>query len=447
MLVSKCPLVTVVVGAQWGDEGKGKLVHRLARLYRWVIRYQGGENAGHTVKTDGQTYRFRLLPSGILYSHLTAVLGRGMVVNPISLAAEVGELKAQNAFRGRLIVDRGIHLVLKAHQLQDEYSEAAKSENGLAVGTTRRGIGPTYADRHFRVGLRASDLLLPREELYRVFCDIIIRKNTLFAEYYQQPTVDADQSWAEFEPAIEAVAPYIADAVSLVMTAKEKHEPILCEGAQGVLLDLDYGTYPYVTSSHPGVSGALSGTGINWTDIKRVIGVTKAYATRVGNGPFPTEELGPVGDLLRERGAEYGTVTRRPRRCGWLDLPLLRYACEVAGITEWAVTKVDVLDELPEVRFCRLYRWADWESSDPRGCLTTWPDMDQLARYEPSYSRFPGWLCNTAQCRLPSDLPEELVNYLKHIEVATGRPVTWVSVGPDTDAIVEVQPAAQAVAP
>ena len=247
--------------------------------------------------------------------------------------------------------------------------------------------------------------------------------------------------WAEFEPVIELVAPYISDAVALVILAKERGERILCEGAQGVLLDLDYGTYPYVTSSHPGPAGALSGTGINWTDVAKVIGVTKAYCTRVGNGPFPTEEGGPIGELLRERGAEYGTVTKRPRRCGWLDLVLSQYACEVAGITEWAMTKADVLDGLPEIKSCSAY-----SQSDPHHCLTTRPDMGQLGRYQPHYSRFAGWCRDTTNCRKPSDLPRELTNYLKHIEVATGRPVAWVSVGPDTDAIVEMQPAAQAAA-
>ncbi|MBN2585462.1 adenylosuccinate synthase [Patescibacteria group bacterium] len=431
MSASKESCVTAVVGAQWGDEGKGKLVHLLSRNFDLVVRYQGGENAGHTVETDGQTYRFRLLPSGILYSHVTAVLGRGMVVNPISLAAEIDELSTQGAFRGKLIVDRGIQLVLRAHQLQDQYSEEAKDIGGLAVGTTRRGIGPAYADKHFRVGIKAGDLLRPRAELRQMFCSDITRKNALFAGYYGQPQGDAGELWAEFEPAIEKIAPYIADAVSLVMVAKEKCRPILCEGAQGVLLDLDYGTYPYVTSSHPGIAGALSGTGINWTDIGEVIGVTKAYTTRVGNGPFPTEELGPLGELMRERGAEYGTVTKRPRRCGWLDLVLLKYAREVVGITKWAVTKVDVLDELSEILSCNFY-----VQSDHMAGPTLNPEMDRLGDYLPRYSRLSGWNCDTTQCRRYADLPSALINYLKHIEVATKTPVAFVSVGPATDAVV-----------
>ena len=434
MSIRRIPQATNVVGAQWGDEGKGKLVHWLAQSFQWVIRYQGGENAGHTVKTDGQTHRFRLLPSGILYPHLTAVLARGMVVNPISLATEINELVAQGAFRGKLIVDRGIPLVLRVHQLQDQYSEEVKSATGQAVGTTRRGIGPAYADSHFRVGLRVGDLLLPRSELRRLFGDVIARKNALFTGYYGKPPVDVDQEWAEFEPSIGEVAVYIKDAVASVLRAKARGETFLCEGAQGALLDLYYGTYPYVTSSHPGVSGALSGTGINWTDIGDVIGVTKAYCTRVGNGSFPTEAKDRLGDSLRERGAEYGTVTNRPRRCGWLDLSLLDHVQQIIGITKWAVTKVDVLDDLPEIPVGRAY---SLEGGDPARIVAS-VEMDQLGRYVPRYDYLPGWQCDTTQCRNPGDLPEALVGYLDMIEAATRTPVGWVSVGPDSDATIKM---------
>ncbi|OGB75287.1 adenylosuccinate synthase [candidate division Kazan bacterium RIFCSPHIGHO2_01_FULL_49_10] len=433
MSIQKPPLATIVVGAQWGDEGKGKLVHALSPRFSKVIRYQGGSNAGHTVKTDGQIFRFRLLPSGILYSHLMAILARGVVANPSTLATEISELRAQNAFRGQLLVDYGIHLVLQVHEEQDKHMEDAKTSSNSAVGTTRRGIGPAYADQCFRVGLRAGDLLLPQAELRQRFFEVVSRKNALFVGYYDGLPLDPEALWVELVRSIEVVAPYIGDAVSTVMTAKEKREPMLFEGAQGAMLDKLTGTYPFVTSSHPGVGGALLGTGLNYTDIVRVVGVTKAYCTRVGNGPFPTEETGSIGDLLCELGAEYGTNTGRKRRCGWLDLVLLNYVAELNGITEWAVTKVDVLDEMSEVLTCSSYSHPAEKSP------VAYPEMDRLGEYQARYSRFGGWMSDTTGCRESSDLPEQLSNYIKHIEVVTKRPVRYVSVGADSDAIVDMR--------
>jgi adenylosuccinate synthase len=314
--------VTVVVGAQWGDEGKGKLTHLLSRDNDIVLRFQGGANAGHTIKVGDDTYRFRLVPSGILSSGVRCLLCDGVVVNPVSVAEELEELRSRGALRGQLIISRHAHLVFPYHQLQDAYFEQAKG--GSALGTTLRGIGPAYADKYFRVGLRAGDMLRPDFE-DRVKA-AAVRKNVLFTGYYGKPAVDPDQLWAEVSPSVGVLAPLVADTVQLIREAVADRQRILCEGAQGVLLDIDYGTYPYVTSSHPVVGGALVGTGLNWRELTRVIGVAKAYCTRVGAGPFPTEEEGEVGELLRGRGGEFGTNTGSARRCGWLDLPMLRYA-------------------------------------------------------------------------------------------------------------------------
>jgi adenylosuccinate synthase len=343
--------VTVVIGAQWGDEGKGKLAHLLSRDSDYVLRFQGGSNAGHTVKVHGKTYKLKLIPSGILHRYVECIMCDGVVIDPRQLAAEIKDLTECDSFRGTLSISRHAHLVLPYHRLQDIYFEEAKGSN--AIGTTRSGIGPAYADKYFRVGLRAGDMLRPdfRDRVK----EQAVRKNVLFAGYYDKPVLDPDEVWEQVQPSIEAVAPLVGDTISKVRRAIDEGAGMLCEGAQGTLLDIDYGTYPFVTSSHPISGSALCGTGINWQELDRVIGVTKAYSTRVGAGPFPTEDTGEVGDFMREAGAEYGTVTGRARRCGWLDLPLLVYATRLWGFTVLALTKTDILDSFDEIQVCVAY--------------------------------------------------------------------------------------------
>jgi adenylosuccinate synthase len=418
--------VTAIVGAQWGDEGKGKLVHLLSQHQDYVLRYQGGSNAGHTVKVNGEVFKFKLMPSGILHPGVRCLLGDGVVVNPLTLCEEIAELSSRGALRGQLIVSGHAHLVLPYHAVQDAYFEEAKGKD--ALGTTRRGIGPAYADKHFRVGVRAGDMLRPGFA-GRVKASAA-RKNVLFSGYYGRPAVDPDAVWAEVAPTVEIIAPLVADTIQLMRQALKDGARIMCEGAQGTLLDIDYGTYPYVTSSHPVVGGALLGTGLSWRDIGRVIGVSKAYTTRVGAGPFPTEELGEAGSRMREAGAEYGTVTGRPRRCGWLDLPLLNYATQLNGFTELALTKTDVLDGFAEIKVCVAY--------ERRGTRIAWPDLDPgvLEECTPVYATLPGWHRPTDGLRREADLPLQLMKYTRFIEEYVATPVRTISVGPDWEATI-----------
>jgi adenylosuccinate synthase len=420
--------VTAVIGAQWGDEGKGKLVHLLSKQFDYVLRYQGGSNAGHTVQCDGQTYKFQLLPSGILLSGVKCVLCDGVVVNPVTLSQELALLRGQEALRGELYVSRHAHLVLPFHVLQDQYFEEAKG--AAAIGTTRRGIGPAYADKYFRVGLRAGDMLQPDFEA-RVKA-LARRKNVLFGGYYSQPELDPDEVWAQVAPTVEVVAPLVTDTVALVRRAVAADASILLEGAQGTLLDIDYGTYPYVTSSHPIVGGALLGSGVSWRELGRVLGVAKAYTTRVGAGPFPTEDTGEAGQRMGRAGAEFGTVTGRARRCGWLDLCLLRYSAQLNGFTELALTKSDVLDDFDEIKVCVAY--------DCGGQRLEWPDLDPqvLGQCTPVYEALPGWRCDTGHLRTAAEVPSALRDYIRLIERQTGVRVGLLSVGPDRDATISL---------
>ena len=418
--------VTAVIGAQWGDEGKGKLAHILSLDHDIILRYQGGSNAGHTVKVGGETFKFKLVPSGVLHEGKTCLLCDGVVVNIMTLAEEIAALSERGQLKGELMISRHAHLVLPLHCMQDVYFEEAKGKR--AIGTTRRGIGPAYADKYFRVGLRAGDML--KDDFAKRVKAMARRKNVLFTGYYNQPEVDPDQVWAQVQPAVEVLAPLVGDTIQLVRQAIGNGAHILCEGAQGTLLDIDYGTYPFVTSSHPVSGGALLGTGISWRELTSVIGVSKAYTTRVGAGPFPTEDTGPDGERMREAGAEYGTVTGRPRRCGWLDLPLLRYAAQLSGFTELALTKSDVLDSFEELRVCVAYE-LDGQRLD-------WPDLDPevLERSEPVYETLPGWHSDVTAARSEDDLPAALKDYLRYIEEYVGLPITFVSVGADAEATI-----------
>ncbi len=420
------PATLVVVGAQWGDEGKGKVVDFLSERADVVVRYQGGANAGHTVVVDGAEFRLNLVPSGLLRGK-TSVVGNGVVVDPAQLLREMTALEAAGFDVSRLFVSDAAHLILPYHRLLDRAEEERRGDRRL--GTTGRGIGPAYRDKSARHGVRVGDLFEP-EVFRRRLGDLLEHANHVLERVYNREAVDADAVVAEYLALGERLRPHVRDTALLVNDAIDRGERVLFEGAQGTLLDLDHGTYPYVTSSHPVAGGACIGAGVGPTRIGRVLAVVKAYCTRVGDGPFPTEEAGPVGDRLRERGREYGTTTGRPRRCGWLDLPALRYAVRVSGVTGFALTKLDTLTGFDPLRVAVAYE-LDGER------LTEWPrHAHLLERCRPVYVDLPGWHEDIGGARRLEDLPREARAFLDLIEEATGVPLDLISVGPDRAATI-----------
>jgi adenylosuccinate synthase len=421
---------TVVVGTQWGDEGKGKLTDLLARETAMVVRYQGGHNAGHTVVVGDERFALQLLPSGILYGHVTPVVGNGVVVEPGVLLAEIDRLEAKGIDCGRLKVSGNAHLILPYHIELDFLAERRLGRNKL--GTTRRGIGPTYADKALRSGLRVQDLLDPK--IFRAKLEVVLKeKNAILSRVYNRLPLKAgdiaDRYLGEIAP---RVAPYIADTVTLVHEALEAGQHVLFEGAQATFLDLDQGTYPYVTSSNPTAGGACTGAGVGPRHISRVIGIAKAYTTRVGAGPFPTELFDGVGDLLVERGHEFGTNTGRRRRTGWFDAVMLRHAVRVNSLSELAVLKLDVLDALDSVKVCVAYEYEGQK-------LTSLPyHQSVLHDVEPVYLEMPGWRTDLTGCREPGDLPREARDYLAAVQEQVGVPITFVGTGPERDQYVQL---------
>jgi adenylosuccinate synthase len=413
---------TIVVGAQWGDEGKGKIVDLLAGEHDWVVRYQGGANAGHSVVHDGRTVVLHLVPSGVLRDGKRCVIGNGVVVDPLALVKELDDLAALGVrAEGRLFLSTHAHLILPYHRL----AEREREDGPEAVGTTRRGIGPAYEDKAARAGVRAGDLLDPEALVAGV-------------ERVRARAVARLQSDADF-PEASAVAqetlevgrrliPLLADTRALLWDALHRGERVLLEGAQGTLLDVDHGTYPYVTSSHTVAGGALTGAGLGPKSVTKVVGVAKAYATRVGNGPFPTELTEEMGTRIREVGDEYGATTGRPRRCGWIDAPALRYAGSVNGLDELVITKLDVLDGLDRVAIGVGYRTSHGETDRFD------PDARWLAAASPVYEWHEGWLSSTREARRAADLPEKARRYLARVSELSGVPLGLVSVGPQREA-------------
>ena len=406
-----------VLGAQWGDEGKGKIVDLLTRHFSIVARYQGGHNAGHTVYAGGRKFVLRLLPSGILHEGITCVIGNGLVVDPQALFAEIDELgRAGIAVGDRLVISDKAHLILPYHRELDLLSEARRGER--RIGTTSRGIGPAYEDKIARRGVRVGDLA-NADSLEEAVQQNVAARNRLIAD----STMDWRQVLTELKAAWTRMAPWVADVSLFLARAREAGRSIMFEGAQGTLLDIDHGTYPYVTSSNATIGGALTGLGIGPRAIDGVLGVAKAYTTRVGEGPLPTELTGELGNRLRESGQEFGAVTGRPRRCGWYDAVAVRYAVRVNGLDALALTKLDVLDGLDELQVCTAYRC--------RGAtLTEMPgDLSQLAACEPIYERLPGWTSPSAGVRDFDRLPREARAYIARLEEITGVPAAVVSTG------------------
>lgn len=420
--------VSVVVGAQWGDEAKGKIVDLLAQRARYVVRYAGGSNAGHTVCTNGTTYKFHLIPSGILHPHVIAVIADGVVMDLRAFSIEAAALREQGVSLDRLRIGLGVHLTMPYHRLLDELEEAQLEGR---IGTTKRGIGPTYADKAWRIGIRVADLL-ERDRLATRIRRVLQRRNPTIERVYGAKPLDPDALIEEYWSYAEQIRPYVCDVPHLLLRALEQDEPILMEGAQGTLLDLDYGTYPYVTSSHPVAAGACLGTGIAPNRLTEIWGVAKAYTTRVGEGPFPTELTDETGDRIRNRGREYGTTTGRARRVGWLDLVALRYAARINGFTALAVTLLDVLSGFPTLKVCVAYRH---EGRETREFVA---DAPALARCEPIYVELPGWEQEIDRCRSLAELPANARAYLHFIEEYVGVPIKLISVGAQREQTIVV---------
>lgn len=423
--------VTIIIGTQWGDEGKGRVVDYFAAQADVVARFNGGDNAGHTIIAEGHTLALHLVPSGILYPQATCLIGAGTVVNPLVLLDEMQTLRDLGLDVGpeHLKLAAGAHLVLPTHRALDGASETGRGRE--AIGTTKRGIGPAYADRAQRVGLRAGQMRDPSAFSEAVGALVEVHNERLVRLYglEAQPVTSIV---AQLHDAAQKLAPHLVDGTALIGKALADGKNVLGEGAQGTLLDIGLGTYPFVTSSSPVSGGLLTGLGVGPKEVQRVVGVAKAYTTRVGAGPFPTELTGALGERLREVGHEFGVTTGRPRRCGWLDAVILRYAAQVNGLTEIALSKLDILSGLPTLHVAVAYE-LDGER------IETFPaewGADALARCRPIYEELPSWKEDISAVRRRAELPAAALAYIERVEALTGVPVTFVSVGPEREAMI-----------
>ncbi len=415
--------VDLLVGAQWGDEGKGKVVDILGSDVDVFVRYQGGANAGHTVVADGQKVVFHLLPSGMLYPGKLCVLGNGLVIDPEQFLKETSELYAKGQDRARLAISPHAHIVMPYHKMLDKLQEESRGK-GRKIGTTGRGIGPCYVDKYSRSGLRVEDLL-DSDVLRERLTYILEEKNQLFTKLYNQKPLPFDEVYEPARKWGKELAPYVDDTRALLRKAVDEGQHVLLEGAQAALLDIDHGTYPYVTSSSTSASGAFTGTGLSPHDLTRVISVVKAYTTRVGEGPFPTEDFGEAGEKLRANGYEFGATTGRPRRCGWLDMVALKYATELNGADVIALTKLDVLTGMGGIKVCVAYENEGRE-------ITTWPtDIATLSEIKPVYDIMPGWNEDITNCKTFEELPANAQAYVRYIEDTLKTPVALIGVGAD----------------
>ncbi|WP_454052280.1 adenylosuccinate synthase [Clostridium sp. Marseille-Q7071] len=416
----------VVLGAQWGDEGKGKMTDYLAEKADVVVRFQGGNNAGHTVEVGDKQYKLHLIPSGILYKEKLNIIANGVVIDPEALFKEIEYLEGlgENITPNRLIVSDRAQVIMPYHKVLDKLKEEARGKND--IGTTRKGIGPCYSDKVDRNGIRVCDLVKP-EVLRTKLEEYLPNKNKAITKLYGGEALKLEEVYAKYLDYGKRLKPYVQDTSVRIFDAIKENKKVLFEGAQGTLLDIDFGSYPYVTSSNTTAGGVCVGTGIGPTMINSAVGVVKAYTTRVGKGPFPTELNDKVGDWIREKGHEYGTTTGRSRRCGWLDLVILKTAARVSGLTSFAVTKIDTLAGLEKLKICVGYKFED-------KIIDYFPaSLEDLAKCEPIYEEFDGWDDSIADARTYTELPENAKIYLKRVEEFTGVKTSIVSVGPRRD--------------
>lgn len=419
----------VVIGTQWGDEGKGKYIDMLAADSEYVVRFSGGNNAGHTIVADGVKYALHLIPSGILHNSKTCIIGNGVVVDPAVLIEEMNSLNEKGVDTSGLLISDRAHVIMPYHRELDELQEKFRGDNN--IGTTKRGIGPAYADKTERCGIRMCDLIDSKVFEHKVR-ENLRSKNMIIEKVYGGKAFDADAIIEEYTEYANILRKYVADVNSVIFEAIEKGKNVLFEGAQATFLDLDFGTYPYVTSSNPVAGGVCTGAGVGPLCIDEVYGVLKAYTSRVGSGPFPTEQNNEIGDTIRELGWEYGTTTGRPRRCGWLDAVMIKYAARVNGLSGLAINHVDTIGKLGKIKLCTAYR--------KNGEITTnFPSsLEELAVCEPVYEEFDGWNEDISNVRNFSDLPENARKYLARIEELVGVKIKFIGVGKEREQTIVV---------
>jgi adenylosuccinate synthase len=421
-------MVIVLVGGQWGDEGKGKVIDYLAAKAHVVIRSQGGNNAGHTVITEDGEFKFQLMPSGILYPDVTCIIGNGVVVDPKVLLREIAQLRERGIEPKNLVVSERAHMVMSYHPLFDQLEEEARGDDRL--GTTWRGIGPAYSDKVRRIGFRIGDL--QKEAFMRKKLAFVVDqvKNPILTKLYGQEPYDWESMVGEYMGYGKELDPYIKDTFPIIQDALDRNANILLEGAQATMLDLDFGTYPYVTSSNPSAGGALTGSGIPPTKVDLALGVFKAYTSRVGYGPFPSELTNEVGDQIRERGHEFGTVTGRARRIGWFDAAVARYAVRVNGVECAALMRLDILDDQPQLKICKGYKFRGVEYKHPLA------NISHYKHCEPIYDELPGWETDIGSARCWDDLPKACQDYVGRVSELIGAPIDLIGTGPRRDQFV-----------
>lgn len=413
-----------ILGTQWGDEGKGKIVDYLAQQAQIVVRSQGGSNAGHTVAVDGVEYKLRLMPSGILFKGTLNVVGNGVVFNPKVFLEEIQGMVDKGVDVSGIRISNRAHVVLPYHNVIDGLMEEAKGD--AKIGTTKNGIGPCYVDKMDRIGIRVCDFI-DKEEFARKLKINLALKNDMIVKLYGGEPLDYDTLLEEYNGYADRLRPYVCDTISLLHDEIKAGKRVLFEGAQATMLDIDYGTYPYVTASHPVSGGVCVGAGVAPRDVHKVVGVVKAYSTRVGEGPFPTEQLNEIGDKIRDCGHEYGTVTGRPRRTGWLDAVIVKYACMLSGLDYMAITRLDILDTFEKIEMCVGYKYKGELLNEVPASLKV------LAEVEPVYETFDGWMTDISGIRKYEELPENARKYLERLAEVCGTKLGIVSVGPNRD--------------
>lgn len=422
--------VVAIIGAQWGDEGKGKIVDLLAEKAKAVVRFSGGDNAGHTVINPHGEFKLHIVPSGIFHRSVVCIIGNGVAINPAILLEEIDNLQKHSVDTSKLFISDRAHLIMPYHTLFDGLEEERRGEG--AIGTTRKGIGPVFADKIARLGIRTSDLL-NKDNFRSRLAQILETKNAVLTKIYNTSPLSLEEIYQQFRSYAEQLAPFIRDTGSVIQDIISRKQPVILEGAQGTMLDPDFGTYPYVTSSSPTASGSCTGSGINIKQINHVIGVFKAYTTRVGGGPMPTELKDKVGEFIRERANEYGATTGRPRRCGWFDAVAGRYSTQINGFTGIALTRLDVLDALDSIKICTGYELNGNITKDFPS------DIDILGKCKPVYEELPGWRVPISDIRQYRQLPSQARRYIRRLEELLSCPATIISVGANRDQSIIVK--------